>query len=391
MVRMLSSALKVLSIVVLSVVVAGGSVWFFNYWQDRARSEEIGRPVTLEVTQEDDSGTVAEKLTNAELVQYGSYFETRMRFSGVELRPGVYTLRIGMSVPDIIDVITVADTSSPDENTEAAAETTQSFQVTFIEGQRIEEYARVLQEAGMPDSATEYIATANDVESFRGNYSFLESVPSGGSLEGFLFPDTYTVGENATPADVIGLQLSNFEAQFTPEMIAQAEARGMSIYEVVTLASIVEREAAIPEERPQIAAVYLNRLEAGMPLQADPTLQYVVGTEQEWWPVLDTALLEQAKGSEFNTYDLQGLPPAPIANPGFASLQAVLQPAEVDYLYFVTAGDDTGRHVFSTTYEEHLQNTCIEHPEYEECGGSGQRPTASPFAGFTPWAREVAA
>lgn len=390
MVRMLSSALKVLSIVVLAVVVASGSTWFFNYWQDRARSEEIGRPVTIEVTQEDDSGTVAEKLTDADLVRYAPYFETRMRFSGVELRPGVYTLRVGMSVPDIISVITIEDTSSAEVEGDATA-TTQSFQVTFIEGQRIEEYALVLQEAGMPNSAGEYIAIANDVDSFRGNYSFLQDVPSGGSLAGFLFPDTYTVGENATPADVIGLQLSAFEAQFTPEMVAQAEAKGMSIYDVVTLASIVEREAAIPEERPQIAAVYLNRLEAGMPLQADPTIQYVVGSEQEWWPLLNTQLLEQAKGNPFNTYEGEGLPPAPIANPGFASLQAVLQPADVDYLYFVTAGDNTGRHVFSTTYEEHLQNTCIEHPEYEECGGSGLLPSMSPHADRARWILETAA
>lgn len=388
---MLSSALKVVSIVALAVIVAGGSVWFFNYWQDRARSEEIGRPVTIEVTEEDDSGTIAEKLNDAELVRYAPYFETRMRFSGVELRPGVYTLRIGMSVPDIIEVITVADTGSADAEEEAASTSTASFEVTFIEGQRLEQYAVVLQEAGMPKSAAQYIATANDVDSFRGSYSFLESVPSGGSLEGFLFPDTYTVGENATPADVIGLQLSNFEAQFTPEMVAQAQAQGMSIYDVVTLASIVEREAAIPEERPQIAAVYLNRLEAGMPLQADPTLQYVVGTEAEWWPVLDTALLEQAQGSEFNTYEVEGLPPAPISNPGFASLQAVLKPADVDYLYFVTAGDDTGRHVFSTTYEEHLQNTCIEHPEYEECGGSGSLPFTVPYADRSRWAETMAA
>src|SRR5699024_10864736 len=97
------SALKIASIALLAVAFAGGSVWFFNYWQDQARSEEIGRPVTIDITDDDDTGSVADKLTDADLVRYGLYFETRMRFSDVELRPGTYTLRIGMSVPQIID------------------------------------------------------------------------------------------------------------------------------------------------------------------------------------------------------------------------------------------------------------------------------------------------
>lgn len=372
MVRILSSLLKVASIGVLAVVLAGGSVWFFNYWQDGQRSAEIGRPVTVEITDEDDSGTVADKLTESDLVRYGFYFETRMRFSGVELSPGVYTLRIGMSVPEIINVITLEDTGS--SSAEAESEGTsapQSFQVTFIEGQRIEENAAVLEAAGMPNGAADYIAAAKDVDSFRASYRFLQGVPQGGTLEGFLFPDTYTVGQNATVSDVIGLQLSNFEAKFTPEMVAQAKADKMSVYEAVTLASVVEREAAIPEERPQIAAVYLNRIDQDMPLQADPIQQYGVGTPEAWWPTLNTALLEQSKTTAYDSYNTEGLPPGPIANAGFAALQAVLQPADVNYLFFVTTGDESGAHVFSTTYDEHLENMCREHPEYEDCGGSG--------------------
>jgi UPF0755 protein len=178
---------------------------------------------------------------------------------------------------------------------------------------------------------------------------------------------------------VIQYQLSNFEAQITPEMRAQADDLGLSLYEVVTLASIVEREAQIPEERPIIAAVYLNRIDEGMVLNADPTLQYVVGTPEEWWPVLDTALLEQAAGSPYNTYENQGLPPSPIANPGFASIQAVLQPADVSFLYFVTTGDDSGAHLFANTLEEHNANTCQEHPDWEQCQ-SGFAPNGAPVA-----------
>lgn len=367
LVQMLNSALKAVTIIVLSIVVAGGSVWFFNYWQDQSRSEEIGRPVTIDITDEDDSDTVADKLSDADMIRYGFYFETRMRFGEGELRPGTYTLRIGMSVPDIIDVITVHDASNPEEVDAEATTAMQAFDVTFIEGQRIEENAVVLEESGMPDASADYVAAAQDVDSFRASYPFLESVPQDASLEGFLFPDTYRVGENATASDVIGSQLTNFESRFTPEMISQAENAGLSVYEVVTLASIVEREASLPEERPLIASVYLNRIDEGMPLNADPAQQFGVGSPDDWWPQLNTDLLGQSKSTDYDTYDTVGLPPGPIANPGFASIQAVMQPAESDFLYFVTTGDDTGEHLFSSTLEEHNQKTCQEHPDYDIC------------------------
>jgi UPF0755 protein len=381
LIRLFVQAVKILSIVVLTVAVAGGSVWFFDYWTDRTESEMVGRPVTIEITAEDDGGTVAEKLTDTELVRYGAYFEQRLRFGGGELRPGTYTLRIGMSVPEILDVVTVPD--EDDGTDEEAVETTNSgqpsFQVTFIEGQRIEQNAVVVEQAGLAEGASSYVAAAQNADNFRGSYNFLESVPQGASLEGFLFPNTFNIGEGATAADVIHYQLSDFEAQITPEMRAQADDLGLDLYEVVTLASIVEREAQIPEERPIIAAVYLNRIDEGMVLNADPTLQYVVGTAEEWWPVLDTALLEQASGSPYNTYENQGLPPSPIANPGFASIQAVLQPADVSFLYFVTTGDGSGAHLFANTLEEHNANTCQEHPEWEQCQ-SGYAPAGAPVA-----------
>jgi UPF0755 protein len=389
LVRVLTQSLKIVSIIVVAALVLGGSTWFFNYWQDRERADEIGRPVTLEIAEEDDTGSIADKLTDAELVRFAPYFESRMRFTGRELQPGIYTLRIGMSVPEIIDVISVPETDGGANEGEAAeaGPSQAAFEVTFVEGQRIEQNAAVVQESGLANGAEEYAAAASNVDNFRGSYSFLEDAPGGASLEGFLFPDTYKVGSNAGASDVIGLQLSNFDAQFTAEMRQQAEAQGLSIFEVVTIASIVEREAVLPEERPQIAAVYLNRLASGeMRLEADPTVQYVVGTAAEWWPTLNTELLEQGSESPYNTYLNEGLPPGPISNPGFASLQAVLQPAEVDYLFFVALADGSGAHVFSTTYEEHIQNLCANIPDAEDCQG-GSLPDGAPASerARNPW------
>ena len=368
LVRTLTQSLKIVTILALTVAVVAGSVGFFDYWTDRAQSDEIGRPVIITITEEDDSGSVADKLTDAGLVQYGWYFETRFRFSGDEFRPGTYTLRHGMSVADIIDAISVPTEEDPPEV--QSAEAPVALEVAFIEGQRIEQYAETLVEAGWPGDPQEFINLArNPVDTER--WDFLEDMPEGGSLEGFLFPDTYTIGSDASAQDVIDLMLTNFDTRFTDEMRQQAEASGMTIYEAVTLASIVEREAAVPEERATVAGLYLNRLEAGMELQADPTLQYIVGTPEDWWPVLDTELLEQANGSPYDTYPpdaVPGLPFGPISNPGLRSIQAVLTPEEHDYIYMMAKGDGSDTHAFATTLEEHETNICTYDPDAEVCG-----------------------
>ena len=360
MIRVLTQSLKIVSVVVMALLVVIGSAAFFDYWRARASPDELGRPVTIEIAPEDDTAAVSDKLTSAGLVRYGLYFETRMRLSTGDLQPGTYTLRRGMSVPDIIGAITVEGTGGEEEQAEAP----RPIEVTLVEGQRAEEFAVVLEEAGLQGGAQAFMAAVND-PSNREQWDFLEDLPPGQNVEGYLFPDTYTFGSNATAADVVDLMLANFDSRFTPEMRQQAAALGRSIHEVVTVASIVEREAKVPEERPEIAAVYYNRLAQDMILNADPTVQYAVGTPDDWWP--NQLTNEQlAVDSPYNTYAVQGLPPGPISNPGLASLQAALQPAQVDYLYFVATNDEAGSHVFTNNYDEHQQNICT---YLNVCGG----------------------
>ena len=156
---------------------------------------------------------------------------------------------------------------------------------------------------------------------------------------------------------LIKLFLDTFNQRVTDQMRQQAAADQMTFYEIVTLASIVEREAVVPEERPIIASVFLNRLKKKMPLQADSTAQYVIGYQpatRQWWksPVTIDELTGAA--SPYNTYLHPGLPPGPICNPSLATIMAALQPAQTDYLYFFAKGD--GTHAFAKTYEEHQQN-----------------------------------
>lgn len=367
MIRVVTQTLKIAAIVLIGVAVVAGSAGFFTYWSDRTKPDDLGRPVTIQITSDDDTSSVAKKLTDADLVNYGIYFEARMRLSGGELKPGTYTLRKGESVADIIDAITVADDET-DTGTETAQGDTpaQSFQITFIEGQRIGEFADKLEEAGFPNGRQAFLdAVANP--SNRQGFDFLQGLPQDATLEGFLFPDTYTVGAGETADQLVIKMLNNFDAKFSAEMRAQQQASGLTMLQVVTIASIVEREAAVPDERPIIAKVYLNRIDQGMLLNADPTLQYFAGAEGDWWPKITDAIM--ATDNPYNTYLYTGLPPGPISNPGLASLQSVLQPADVNYLYFVAKDDGSGTHVFAATNEEQNQNRCTYAGDCSDAGG----------------------
>lgn len=361
MVRILTQSLKIITIVMVAVLAVAGSIWFFDYWQDRESNDREGLPVIVEVTEDDDSSSVADKLTDAELVRFGLYFETRMRFSDVQLQPGTYTLRVGMSVPEIIEAVTVESVSTGEEVAETSETNAQPIEVTFVEGQRAEEFGAALEEAGYPNGQQVFMDALESPE-VRERWDFLADVPEDGSINGFLFPNTYTVSTDWTGEDIVNRMLEEFDAQVSEETREQLADQGLSIYDAVTVASIVEREAVVTEERPIIAAVYLNRIEEGMMLQADPTVQYAVGEPGNWWPApLTNEQLEV--DSPYNTYTTEGLPPGPISNPGIASIQAVAQPADVNYLFLFATQDGSGEHVFAETYEEHQENVCQIDPE----------------------------
>jgi UPF0755 protein len=217
-------------------------------------------------------------------------------------------------------------------------------------------YLDVVRPAQIDDDAFLRLARA-PTATLTQEFSFLANAPEGASLEGFLFPGAYSIESSTDSEALLRLMLENFDRQVTPAIRQGFGAQGLSLREAVTLASIIEREATIAAEKPIMAGVFLNRLRAGMPLQADPTVQYALGLQAggSWWKSpLEAADL--AVESPYNTYLIDGLPPGPIANPGLASLQAVAAPATTDYLFFVLdcAAATPGTHVFSVTYEEHL-------------------------------------
>jgi UPF0755 protein len=217
--------------------------------------------------------------------------------------------------------------------------------VTFREGLTIRQMAAVFAERGF-GSADEFIAAASKPGPVRA----LD--PHAPDLEGYLFPDTYTLPRRTTADDLVARMVARFEKALTPETRQQAAARGLSVRALVTLASLVEKETAKGEERPLVAAVYANRLKIGMGMQCDPTVIYALERAGRYTGNLTRADLQF--DSPYNTYRYAGLPPGPIAAPGQASLEAAANPAAVPYLYFVSRND--GSHAFASTLAEHNRN-----------------------------------
>jgi UPF0755 protein len=217
--------------------------------------------------------------------------------------------------------------------------------ITFPEGLTIKEMSKIFESHGL-GSAAAFVKAAGDPSLVR---SF-DTVAR--DLEGYVFPDTYAVSRRLDAAGLVHLMVERFDRMLTPELRQAAADRGWTVRQLVTLASIVEKETAQPEERPRIAAVYGNRLKIGMPLQCDPTVIYALDHAGKFDGNLRRGDL--TFDSPYNTYRYPGLPPGPIASPGKASLEAVAHPADADFLYFVSRND--GSHEFARTLDEHNRN-----------------------------------
>ncbi|MBI4610986.1 MAG: endolytic transglycosylase MltG [Candidatus Rokubacteria bacterium] len=212
--------------------------------------------------------------------------------------------------------------------------------VLFPEGGTARELARTLEAEGLTQ--------AEAVQRLSQDARFLWTLGlPGPTIEGYLFPDTYRFFKGLTPEEMLGRMVHRLRAKVTDELLAQAESLGLTFHQLLTLASIIEKEAVIREEMPLISAVFWNRMKRDMPLQADPTVQYALGKDRQALTRDDLQV-----DSPFNTYRIRGLPPGPIASPGKAAIVAALNPAKVNYLYFVSTGDQR-RHFFSVTLEQH--------------------------------------
>ncbi len=320
---------------------AGAGFWFNANLKAVSGSEQT---LLFEIKPGMTASQVAEELENQDIIRSAEAFLQLCRWQKAESKivAGVYYLSPDMSSREILDALM--------KGTEP-----ETVRITIPEGYTVQQIVDTLVDRGLGTESEYYAAMASFSAK---DYDFLKGIPSGKAngipngknrLEGFLFPDTYFFDKKAQPRDVIDRFLQRFNKELSKETADRLEEMKLSVFDWVTLASVVEREAKKEEERPIIAGVFANRLKIGMPLQSCATVLYALGEVKPVLSIEDTKI-----DSPYNTYKYPGLPPGPIANAGSASLQAVLHQKKTDYLYFAAKPD--GSHAFAVTYQEHLRN-----------------------------------
>lgn len=298
--------------------------------------------VAFQIQEGESAYVVASRLEQAGIIRSADAFVAYLIYSGLDtgLQMGEFQLSPALAA---IQVAQRLQDATP-------------TQVKFVvlPGWRLEEVAAAMPTSGLSISEEQFLQAARNPLS---NYDFM---PQGASAEGFLFPGEYTLPRAIQADQLVALLMSNTALALNGEVRSAFARQNLDVYQAVTLASIIQREAVMPEEQPVIASVFLNRLAIGMRLETDPTIQYALGfnnTTNNWWKV-PLSSDDLAVYSAYNTYINYGLPPGPISNPGLSALQAVAYPAQTPYYFFRARCDGSGLHDFSETFEQHLQSGC---------------------------------
>lgn len=298
--------------------------------------------VAFQIQEGESAYVVASRLEQAGIIRSADAFVAYLIYSGLDtgLQMGEFQLSPALAP---IQVAQRLQDATP-------------TQVKFVvlPGWRLEEVAAAMPTSGLSISEEQFLQAARNPLS---NYDFM---PQGASAEGFLFPGEYTLPRAIQADQLVALLMSNTALALNGEVRSAFARQNLDVYQAVTLASIIQREAVMPEEQPVIASVFLNRLAIGMRLETDPTIQYALGfnnTTNNWWKV-PLSSDDLAVYSAYNTYINYGLPPGPISNPGLSALQAVAYPAQTPYYFFRARCDGSGLHDFSETFEQHLQSGC---------------------------------
>jgi peptidoglycan lytic transglycosylase G len=304
-----------------------------------------GSDLTFRVALGESPVTIAQQLQAVGLVRDAAVFRNYLVYAGLDttLQAGEYSLSARMSPYQIAHALQDA--------------TPAQVKFNILAGWRAEEVAAALPTSGLNITPQDFLEALNTRPEGVG---YPEGLPSQATLEGFLFPDSYELKRDLTANQVVSVFIQDFDSHVDNDLQQGFERQGLDEFQAVTLASIVQREAIVEDEMPMIASVFLNRLSAGLKLDSDPTVQYALGynqTEKSWW-TNPLSLDDLQISSPYNTYQVQGLPPGPIANPGLNALRAVAFPAQTPYYYFRAACDHSGRHVFSETFAEHASKTC---------------------------------
>ncbi len=293
---------------------------------------------SIEILSGSNTGDISRILKENNLIKNELVFKAYSKLSkkSSKYKAGMYKFNESMNQEDISNELVKG----------GKLKTTVKF--TIPEGFELKQIAERLDKSGLVNK-DKFMALTSDVDRFKSEYTFLKDLPKQSTLEGYLYPSTYEIFEDATEEDIIKKMLDAFGKVYTKDIELKAKQLGMDTNQIITLASIIEREAVLEKERYTMSGVFHNRLKVDMPLQSCATVQYALGERKQVLSNKDVRI-----DSKYNTYINAGLPPAPISSPGVDSIKAAANPENIDYLFFVRTGDD-GSHTFSKTYNDHLK------------------------------------
>lgn len=326
---------KRLVLTFMVVILAAAGIWAWTTVNGLFQPVDVKDTSFIEVAIPDqaNAGQIASLLVKEDLIRSQTAFLLYCRHSGLDnqLKAGKYKFSRSQSLAQIADIIAQGHVTG--------------LSFTIPEGFTVKQIGDLLAKKNICTAEEWQAAAAADYD-----YDFLREVPvdSDNPLEGFLFPDTYDIGEDTSPQQIVNMMLENF-ADHWEGFAAQADSRRKTVYDTIILASIIEKEAQVDNERRLISGVIQNRLRTGMMLQLCPTVLYCIGKPEK----TNVSYEDTQVDSPYNTYKYPGLPPGPISCPGAASIAAALNPQASNYYYYVAKGD--GSHYFSRTYAEHLQ------------------------------------
>lgn len=335
-------------VLALLILGAAGAAFGFNRMLRPVDAAAGGEPIRVEIEPGMGARQIAEALAEKGVIRSAALFQLYARYHRLEQKfmAGAYNFELSMDLPEI-----AARIASGEVDLE-----TEWF--TIPEGFTVKQIAGRLAEAGLVDRDRFLDLAADPPPQILEQFTFLQESASNPRveyvLEGYLFPDTYEIAAGSSEPEIASLMLSRFDVLFDETWRQRCAELEMSLHEILTLASIVEREGRVDRERKTISGVFHNRLDRDYPLESCATIQYILGEVKEVLSIADTRT-----PSPYNTYLYPGLPPGPVGAPGRASLQAALYPEDTEYLYFVYREDGTGEHYFSRTNAEHERYKAI--------------------------------
>ncbi|WP_338544047.1 endolytic transglycosylase MltG [Paenibacillus tundrae] len=331
-------------ILLLVIVIAAGGAGAYA-WNLMRPLEASTEPIVFEIKSGTGTSKIAEQLQQEGLIRSGLAFKGYLKWKkqGSNFMAGTYSMNPGVSYEEIVNKLNSGEVV-PEE----------MVKFTIPEGYTVLQMADKLSEEGIVDR-DEFIKLANDPSAF--DVDIIKDIPVDEELryvlEGYLFPETYELKKDSSTHDVMQRMLEEFQTKVNsiPDLETELQEKKLSLHELLTIASLVEREVVVDAERPLVAGVIYNRIHQDMKLEIDATVQYLLDK-----PKARLLFKDLKVESPYNMYLNKGLPPGPIASPSLPSIQAALQPEASEYLFYVTKKDGSSGHLFAKTYKEHQQN-----------------------------------